>query len=66
MARLASLAIGFIMSKPRKSAPKKEPTVEATPIIERYRSRHTWKEFVALYVPADADKYPTMHREYLK
>jgi hypothetical protein len=47
----------------RKSAPKKE-VVEATPIIERDRSRHTWAEFVALYVPAD--KYPTMHREYLR
>jgi len=52
------------MSKPRKSAPKKELTVEATPIIERYRSRHTWAEFVALYVPAD--KYPTMRETYLK
>jgi hypothetical protein len=48
----------------RKSALKKEPTVEATPIIERYRSRHTWKEFVALYVPAD--EYPDMYKEYLK
>jgi hypothetical protein len=48
----------------RKSAPKKELTVEATPIIERYRSRHTWAEFVALYVPAD--KYPDMRKEYLK
>jgi hypothetical protein len=68
MAKLASLAIGLnikrdIMSKPRKSAPKKE-VVEATPIIERYRPRHTWAEFVALYVPAD--KYPAMHREYLR
>jgi len=48
----------------RKSAPKKELTVEATPIIERYRPRHTWKQFVALYVPAD--KYPTMRETYLK
>jgi hypothetical protein len=48
----------------RKSAPKKELMVEATPIIERYRSRHTWAEFVALYVPAD--KYPTMRETYLK
>jgi hypothetical protein len=47
----------------RKAAPKKELPVESTPIIERYRSR-PWKEFVALYVPAD--KYPLMHKEYLK
>jgi hypothetical protein len=54
------------MSKSRKSAPKQELAIAPTPIIERYRSRHTWKEFVALYVPADADKYPTMNKEYLK
>jgi hypothetical protein len=51
------------MSKPRKSAPKKE-VVEATPIIERYRPRHTWAEFVMEFVPAD--KYPTMRETYLK
>jgi hypothetical protein len=55
------------MAKPRKAAPKKEtPINESTPIIERYRPRYTWKEFVALYVPPDADKYPTMNKEYLK
>jgi hypothetical protein len=52
----------------RKSAPKaaqkKELEIAPTPIIERYRSRHTWAEFVALYVPAD--KYPTMRETYLK
>jgi hypothetical protein len=47
----------------RKSAPKQE-VIEATPIIERYRSRHTWKEFVMEFVPAD--KYPTMRETYLK
>jgi hypothetical protein len=47
----------------RKSAPKKELTVEATPIIERYRSR-PWNEFVMEFVPAD--KYPTMRETYLK
>jgi hypothetical protein len=47
-----------------KAAPKKELTIAPTPIIERYRSRHTWKEFVMEYVPAD--KYPDMHKEYLK
>jgi hypothetical protein len=46
----------------RKSAPKKE-VVEATPIIERYRSR-PWKEFVMEFVPSD--KYPTMLETYLK
>jgi hypothetical protein len=46
----------------RKSAPKKE-VIEATPIIERYRSR-PWKEFVLEFVPAD--KYPTMRETYLK
>jgi hypothetical protein len=51
------------MSKSRKSAPKKELTVEATPIIERYRSR-PWNEFVMEFVPAD--KYPTMRETYLK
>jgi hypothetical protein len=51
------------MSKTRKSAPKKELPVEATPIIERYRSR-PWKEFVMEFVPAD--KYPTMRETYLK
>ena len=47
-----------------KSAQKKEVAIAATPIIERYRSRHTWNEFVMEYVPAD--KYPTMRAEYLK
>lgn len=50
------------MSKPRKAASKKE-AIEATPIIERYRSR-PWEEFVLEFVPAD--KYPTMRAEYLK
>jgi hypothetical protein len=48
----------------RKSAPKKELAIAPTPIIERYRSRHTWAEFVALYVPADV--YETMNNEYLR
>jgi hypothetical protein len=48
----------------RKSAPKKESMIAPTPIIERYRSRHTWAEFVALYVPADV--YETMNKEYLR
>ncbi len=52
------------MSKPRKAAPNKELAIASTPIIERYRPRHTWKEFVMEYVPAD--KYPTMNKEYLK
>lgn len=52
------------MSKARKSTSKKEQEITATSIIERYRPRHTWEEFVALYVPASV--YPTMHREYLK
>lgn len=71
MAKLASLGIGLdikrlIMSEFRKiaSAPKKEQAIAPTPIIERYRPRHTWEEFVALYVPASV--YPTMNREYLK
>jgi hypothetical protein len=46
-----------------KAAPKQELAIAPTPIIERYRSR-PWKEFVMELVPAD--KYPTMHREYLK
>jgi hypothetical protein len=52
------------MSKSRKSAPKQELAIAPTPIIERYRSRHTWKEFVMEFVPAD--KYPTMRKEYLR
>lgn len=54
------------MSEFRKIAatPKKEQAIAPTPIIERYRPRHTWEEFVALYVPASV--YPTMNREYLK
>jgi hypothetical protein len=59
------------MSEFRKIAavPKKEIAIAPTPIIERYiieryRPRHTWEEFVALYVPADV--YPTMNKEYLK
>jgi hypothetical protein len=47
-----------------KAAPKQELAIAPTPIIERYRPRHTWAEFVMELVPAD--KYPTMHREYLK
>lgn len=47
-----------------KTAPKKKLEIAPTPIIERYRSRHAWKEFVMEYVPAD--KYPTMRAEYLK
>lgn len=46
------------------AAPKKEQEIAPTPIIERYRPRHTWEEFVPLYVPADV--YPTMNKEYLK
>jgi hypothetical protein len=48
----------------KKSTPKKELNDAPTPIIERYRPRHTWKEFVMKFVPAD--KYPTMRNEYLK
>ena len=45
-------------------ATKKEPANAPTPIIERYRPRRTWEEFVALYVPASV--YPTMNRDHLK
>lgn len=48
----------------KKSTLKKELNDAPTPIIERYRPRHTWEEFVALYVPASV--YETMNKEYLK
>lgn len=52
------------MAKPKKKAPKIEEAI-AVPKSDRYAPRYpSWEAFVMAMIPAD--KYPDMHKQYLK